>query len=457
MRAAATGSAVLMLSAMLLASIAAACLPAIALAAAGEAEKAPPAEEGFVSLFSGRDLTGWDGNPDLWSVKDGAIRGETTLEKPAKGNTFLIWRGGTLRNFILKVKFRIENGNSGIQYRSRDIGNWVVSGYQAEVCNPPGKPGFLYHEKGRGGLANVGEFVEIGPDGAKQVVGQVGDPKALADAGFYKEKDWNEYTIIARGNHIVQFLNGFQTIELIDNDKPVSADNQKGSASEGILALQIHAGPPMVVEFKDIRLRVLPANYGEARRIFSGRDLAGWTPSSDALKDTFTVKDGVLMDAGRPAGYLRTTDDFTNFVLWLQVRHTKAGNGGVLVRMTGPDKVWPKSIECQGQSGALGDIWNIDNFPMKVAEDRTDGRHTKKLYPSNEKPLGEWNRYEIALDGGNLELAVNGLVQNTATECQEVPGKICLQAEGGVMEYRNIVLIPIIGIGDKPAKAGEPK
>jgi hypothetical protein len=112
--------------------------------------------------------------------------------------------------------------------------------------------------------------------------------------------------------------------------------------------------------------------------------------------------------------------------------------------MTGPDKVWPKSIECQGQSGAMGDIWNIDKFPMKVAEDRTSGRHTKKLHPSNEKPPGEWNRYEMTLDGGNLELAVNGLVQNTAAECQEVPGKICLQSEGGAMEYRNLVLVPIL-------------
>jgi hypothetical protein len=425
------------------------------------AEEAPPAappaqaekipEEGFVSVFNGKDLTGWDGNPDLWSVKDGAIRGETTAEKPAKGNTFCIWRGGTLKHFILKLKFRIQNGNSGVQYRSRDLGNWVVGGYQAEVCNFPGQPGFLYHEKGRKGLANVGEFVVIGPDGKKEVAGQVADKKALIDAGFYKEKDWNEYTIIARGNHIVQILNGYQTIELIDNDKPAPADNLLGRSMEGILALQIHAGPPMVVEFKDIRLRNLPADYGEARLLFSGKDLSGWVPSSDALKDTFAAKDGVLVDGGRPAGYLRTTEDFTNFCLWLQVRHTKPGNGGILVRMTGPDKVWPKSIECQGQSGAMGDIWNIDQFPMKVAEDRTSGRHTKKLHPSNEKPLGQWNRCEITLDGGNLELAVNGLVQNTATGCAEVPGRICLQAEGGVMEYRNIVLIPILRGGAAPA------
>jgi hypothetical protein len=119
--------------------------------------------------------------------------------------------------------------------------------------------------------------------------------------------------------------------------------------------------------------------------------------------------------------------------------------------MTGPDKVWPKSIECQGQSGAMGDIWNIDQFPMKVAEDRTSGRQTRKLHPSNEKPLGEWNCYQITLDGANLEIAVNGLVQNTATECQETAGKICLQAEGGAMEFRNLVLIPILK-GEKPAE-----
>lgn len=417
-------------------SLVLACL-ALAQSPACAAEVPAPDAEGFVSLFNGADLKGWDGNPDLWSVKDGVIHGETTLEKPAKGNTFCLWRGGTLKNFVLKIKFRVQNGNSGVQYRSKDLGNWVVGGYQAEVCNEQPQVGFLYHERGRGGLVNVGDFVVIDKDAKKEVVGKVADKKVLMEAGYYKPKDWNEYTIICRGNHVVQVLNGFQTIELIDQDP-------KGRAMEGILALQIHAGPPMIVEFKDIRLKNLPANYGEAVRLFNGKDLDGWVPSSDAVKDTFSAKDGVLADTGTPAGYLRTTADYASYVLSLQCRHTKPGNGGVLLRMTGPDKVWPKSIECQGQSGAMGDIWNIDKFPMKVAEDRTSGRHTKKLHPSNEKPLGEWNRYEMTLDGGNLELAVNGLVQNTAAECQEVPGKICLQAEGGAMEYRNLVLVPIL-------------
>ena len=405
-------------------------------AAAGEAE------EGFKSIFNGKDLTGWDGDPKLWSVKNGVIRGETTKESPAKHNTFLIWRGETLGDFELRLSFRIRTGNSGVQVRSRERGDWVVSGYQAEVAPSQKQMGLFYDERGRGALATAGQRVAINAKGEKKIVGMFGEPASIQKA--FKENEWNDYDIIGRGNRLVQKINGVVFSEV--------SDDQAGVATtSGILALQIHMGPPMVVEFKDIRLKNLAADYGDAHILFSGKDLSGWVPSSDALKDTFAAKDGVLVDGGRPAGYLRTTEDFTNFCLWLQVRHTKPGNGGILVRMTGPDKVWPKSIECQGQSGALGDIWNIDQFPMKAAEDRTSGRHTKKLHPSNEKPIGQWNRYEITLDGGDLELAVNGLVQNAATGCEEVPGKIGLQAEGGVMEYRNIVLIPILRGGAAPA------
>jgi len=205
----------------------------------------------FHPVFNGKDLTGWDGDPRLWSVKDGAIRGETTPTAVAHGNTFLIWRGGKLENFELKLKFRIQNGNSGVQYRSTDHGKWVVGGYQAEVENAQGKVGFLYHEKGRGYLANVGEKVEVGEDGKPKVVGALGDKqKDFVEKGYYKEKDWNEYLIIGKGNRLEHHLNGFKTIELTDNDP-------KNRALEGVLALQIHSGPPMVVEFKDIMVRNL--------------------------------------------------------------------------------------------------------------------------------------------------------------------------------------------------------
>ena len=133
----------------------------------------PDSSQEWVSLFNGKDLTGWDGDKRLWSVRDGAIRGQTTITKPALHNTFLIWRDGKLKDFELKLKFRIQNGNSGVQYRSKEFREWRVSGYQAEVCNGGGV-GFLYHERGRGGLVNVGDFVEInaGEEGKAEKPGE---------------------------------------------------------------------------------------------------------------------------------------------------------------------------------------------------------------------------------------------------------------------------------------------
>ncbi len=404
-------------------------------------QAAHPEEAGFTAIFNGKTLDGWDGDPRLWSVVDGAIRGQTTKENPARGNTFCVWRDGKLKNFVLKLKFRIQNGNSGVQYRSQENRKWRVGGYQAEVENNPGKVGFLYHEGGRGWMVNVGDFMVVERDEKdkvlKNVVGKVADVEAMKKAGYYKMQDWNEYTIIARGNHLIHLLNGYQMIEMIDNDP-------QGRAMEGILALQIHAGPPMVVEFKDIRVKQLKTNYGQAVRLFNGENLDGWAFSSDSQKDTWSAKDGVLALTGKPAGYIRTAKDYTNYVLRLQLRHLKRGNGGVLLRIVGEDKVWPRSMEAQGAAGNMGDFFSIGKFPFKGPADRTRGRYIGKAHQSNERPLGEWNQYEITLHGGNLELKVNGLVQNTATDCLETPGKIGLQSEGTPMEFRNIVLIPIL-------------
>ncbi len=418
-------------------------------AMAAPAEEGSRGEDGFVSIFNGKDLTGWDGLADFWSVTDGVIRGQTTKEKPTRGNTFCIWRGGpdkgVLKNFVLKLKFRIQNGNSGVQYRSfvkdPEKNAYRVAGYQAEVENRPGKVGFLYDEARRGWLVNVGDIMEINPvDGKikKQVVGKVADRKALIEAGYYKSKEWNEYTIVCRGNHIVQYLNGYQTIELIDNDP-------KGRTLRGHIALQLHAGAPMVVEFKDIRVKPLYTRYGPAVRLFNGKDLAGWTFKDDQ-KGTWGVKDGVMTVTGKPNGFISTEADYTNYVLRLQVRHLAKTNSGVLLRATQLDKSWPRSIEAQVKSGSMGDIYNFNQFPMKTDPGRTRGASTKKIHPSNEKPTGQWDEYEIMLNEGDLELKVNGLLQNTATGCQVIPGRICLQSEGGPLEFRNIVLIPIITV-----------
>ena len=214
-------------------------------------------EEGFQSIFNGKDLTGWEGNPKLWSVKDGAITGQTTAENPAKGNTFLIWTNGTPGDFELRCSYKLVPGddkgfaNSGIQYRSKvfDPANWVVGGYQADMEAGPNYSGILYEERmTRGIMAARGEKVVWDKDGKKQVVGSVGDAAEIGAS--IKKGDWNNYVIIAKGNHLQQFINGKQTVDVTD-------DCEAKRAMSGVLALQLHAGPPMMAQFKDIRLKTL--------------------------------------------------------------------------------------------------------------------------------------------------------------------------------------------------------
>lgn len=191
------------------------------------------------------------------------------------------------------------------------------------------------------------------------------------------------------------------------------------------------------------------SNAPKSFELFNGKDLDGWTPYLGSPGDptkVWSVQDGVLICEGNPVGYIRTQQKYMSFELELEWRFepTKgAGNSGVLLRVVGEDQVWPKSIEAQLHSENAGDIWNIGEFPMHADAARTDGRRTVKLHPTNEKPLGEWNQYSIRLDGGKLELRVNGLLQNTATDCQQVEGFIGLQSEGAHIEFRNIRIRPL--------------
>jgi hypothetical protein len=216
------------------------------------------AEPGFRSIFNGKDLSGWDGNPKLWSVKDGAITGQTTAENPAKGNTFLIWTNGTVGDFELRCSFRVVPGddkgfaNSGIQYRSKVLNpaNWVVGGYQADMEAGPNYTGILYEEAmTRGIMALRGEKVVWDKEGKKQVVGSVGNAQEIEAS--LKKGDWNNYIIVAKGNHLQQFVNDHQTVDVTD-------DCEAKRAMQGVIALQVHAGPPMMVQFKNIRLKTLP-------------------------------------------------------------------------------------------------------------------------------------------------------------------------------------------------------
>ncbi len=209
-------------------------------------------DEGYVSLFDGKTLDGWDGNPEFWRVEDGMIVGETTPEKPTKGNTFLVWRGGTPGDFELKVECKLYNHNSGIQFRSFENpekwGKWVLGGYQTDIFDGERYAGILYGEKFRGILAHRGDKTVIGDDHKPRVVGKVGDPAELLK--YIKLRDWNEYHVVAKGNVITHSINGHQMIECVDDDK---TDRR----FDGLLGLQLHAGPPMKVAFRSIRLKEL--------------------------------------------------------------------------------------------------------------------------------------------------------------------------------------------------------
>lgn len=215
-----------------------------------KADAAKPNAEGMVELFNGKDLTGWDGNKDFWSVKDGVIQGQTTKENPTKGNTFLVWTGGDVADFEMHFKFKITGGNSGVQYRSKlkDPKTWSVGGYQADFESGKTYSGILYEEQGRGILAQRGTKVTIGPDGKKKEEKLAMSSEELQKA--IKADDWNDYVIVAKGNHLTHKINGNVTAEVIDEE-----EGEKQGAKSGILALQLHQGPPMVVQFKELHLK----------------------------------------------------------------------------------------------------------------------------------------------------------------------------------------------------------
>ena len=211
-----------------------------------------------ISLFNGKDLTGWEGLSTLWSVKDGAITGQTTAANPTKGNTFLVWKGGDVADFELTFQYKItgdddkKSGNSGVQYRSKivDPANFVLSGYQADFETGTTYSGILYEERARGILAQRGQQVTItsSADPSKPTITVTGETGKSADIqAAIKQGDWNDYKIIAKGGHLQHYINGKLAVDV--------KDESKEGAKSGVLGLQLHAGPPMTVQFKNLSMK----------------------------------------------------------------------------------------------------------------------------------------------------------------------------------------------------------
>jgi len=212
-----------------------------------------PDADGFITIFNGKDLTGWEGLEDYWTVKDGVISGHETKDKSKQ--TFLVWKGGKPGDFELhlKYKFATEDGNSGIQFRSKvlDAKTFRVGGYQADFDAKGGYDGSIYDEAGvaggRGTMSSRGEKTVWDADNKRknEKLGDGGDAlKKLLKIG-----DWNDVVLTAKGNHITYSINGKVMTDLTD-DSPKALKT-------GVIALQCHAGYTMDVQFKDVKIKLL--------------------------------------------------------------------------------------------------------------------------------------------------------------------------------------------------------
>ena len=215
--------------------------------------EAVPLEDrtGFESIFDGT-LKNWDGDPSFWKVENGVLVGEATKENPVKQNTFVIWRGGEPSDFELKLEYRINSTNSGVQYRSvllPDVGKWVLKGYQSDIDFQNTFTGLLYEERGRGFLAPRGVMATRKDEDPKgKILGNIHSSDELR--GFLKINDWNTMHVIARGNLLIHIYNGKVMSVFLDDDA-------KNRMMKGLLGFQIHVGPPMKVEFRNIFIKNL--------------------------------------------------------------------------------------------------------------------------------------------------------------------------------------------------------
>ncbi len=402
--------------------------------------------QGF-KLLSGPDATSlWRGykQPSFpskgWTVKDGVM---STTAGGGGGDIITTDQYGDFE-LILQYK-TAPKANSGIIYRCTEkYGASYQTGPEYQIIDDAGN-----------------NLKPTDPHSA----GALYDMYSPVESKVSKSADWNDARVYIRNGVIQHWLNGTKVVDVVAFDatgKPtadwlakIAAGKFKdtegfGVQPKGYLALQEHGDE---VAFRNIKVRDLNVPAPGEKRLFNGKDLSGLEAVvPDAAKagitpeSVWSVQDGVLICKGDPPGYIRTKDKYTNFILRLQWRFSpvtkKAGNSGVLFRMSGEDKVWPKSLEAQLMSTNAGDFYGIGGFKYVGDPARTKDRFTGKTHGA-ERPVGEWNEYEIIVNKGDVILYVNGEELNHATGAEETPGFICLQSEGAEIHFRDIRIVPL--------------
>ena len=230
-----------------------------------QAAKSNGGTDGFITIFDGKTLKGWKGDTAYWRVENGHLVGEITPATVLKTNSFIIWQGGELADFELTLEFKITAaGNSGINYRSSPVTGVpnALKGYQADIDGANNYTGQNYEERGRTTLAYRGEIVTVNtPDNSpaalndhiknnawleRKVTGTLGNIDSLKKG--IRSEDWNKMHLIVKGTKLQHHINDILMSEVIDNDTV-------NGKSSGLLGVQVHVGPPMKVEFRNIRLR----------------------------------------------------------------------------------------------------------------------------------------------------------------------------------------------------------
>ena len=374
-------------------------------------------EAGFTKIFNGRDFTGWDGDKRFWSVREGVITAEVPSSGPSPVNTCLIWKGGDVADFELRLSYKITAGNSGVQYRSkiRDATTLQVSGYQCEMStgNAESKNAGLYEEGGHrkalanpGGeyLANPTEKVEWTLNGARNVT------ESLGPLPTYHSGDWNELVIIAQGNRLMHRLNGTVAIDMIDNDA-------SANALSGALALQFHSGAPQKVQFKDLRIKQLksassgpatpPSNAPDkAQSLFNGSTLEGWAVQGDP---SFKVEDGCIKAFGYKSNLIfvgkGAVPEWKDLDLSMKVKTKSKSNSGVWIHCQNtPWAPGPMALEIQiyndadGAQMMTGSVWPI--VPI-----------TKQFVPND-----QWFDLRVTVSGMTITIFIDGKKVNEWTQ-----------------------------------------
>jgi len=408
-------------------------------ALAGPPSHLSPAEAaaGWTFLFDGTSTDAWRGYRRAAFPEKGWVVENGWLRVTAGGGGGDVMTKAQYENFELALEWKTSPGaNSGIMYRvTEEYGAPWQTGPEMQVLDDFGHDFPATDSKTSGGLYALYDNA---------------DGKVLKPAG-----EINHARIVMRDGVVKHYLNGVKMVEadLNSSDWRARVAASKFAGYEGFgnrpvghICLQDHGND---VWFRNIRIRNLDAPLPGEVDLLAGDRLDQWMAHLNDgadLGDVFTFQDGILVCAGRPIGYMRTNATYTNFVLRLQWRFDpvtkRGGNSGVLVRMIEEDKVWPRSIEAQLQAGHAGDFWNIEKFEMTATADRTNGRNTRHTH-ANERPIGEWNDYEIIVDGPRVTLIVNDEVLNEAWHVAEIAGSICLQSEGAPIHFRRVRLAEI--------------